>query len=92
MTDVVVPFGVPDDVAEQFERLTFEAIRRGMSRYSADAILHRIRWFYQIERGDTEFKCNNNWTAVLSRWFMTKHPQYYGFFETRVRRSEQAAA
>ena len=69
-----------------FEDLTWTVWERGFNRYSADAILHRVRWHYQIDHGDREFKCNNNWTADLARWFMKKHPQMVGFFEIRVRR------
>jgi len=77
---------VPIDVIMLFEKLTLEVIAAGHQRYSSDAVLHRIRWYFTVERGDREFKCNNNWTPELSRWFMYKHPQYDGFFATRVRR------
>lgn len=77
------PTDIPADVLGLFEELTFSAIRAGRKRYSSDAILHRIRWHYQIERGDDQFKCNDHWTAKLSRWFMEKHPEHAGFFETR---------
>lgn len=80
------PAGIPRDVCELFEKLAFEVITTGRTRYSSDAILHRIRWHFQIERGDADFKCNNNWTAGLSRWFMAKHPKHSEFFETRERR------
>jgi hypothetical protein len=30
------------------------------------------------------FKCNNNWTPKLSRWFMDNHPELGEFFETRA--------
>jgi hypothetical protein len=83
-----VPDGVPEQVAALFERLTFSLIDRGIAHYSSDAILHRIRWHYHVERGDREFKCNDHWTADLSRWFMNKHPRHVGFFETRVRKSQ----
>lgn len=76
--------GIPDDVSRLFERLTLKLINEnGFKHYSADAILHRIRWHFQVERRLREFKCNNNWTAVLARWFMQRHPEHEGFFETR---------
>lgn len=78
---------VPLEVRQHFERLSLEVARRGYSRYSSDAILHRIRWHYHIEKGDAEFKCNNNWTASLARWFMNIHPELGSFFETRIRKS-----
>lgn len=80
---------IPPEVLDMFERLTLYAIDRGRRRYSADAILHRIRWEMQIEKGDREFKCNDHWTSVLSRWFMDRHPEHAGFFETRKLASER---
>jgi hypothetical protein len=76
---------VPLDVRTLFEKLAFDVAARGHEHYSADAILHRIRWHYDIDVGDPDFKCNNNWTADLSRWFMDKYPQMDGFFRTRQR-------
>lgn len=77
---------IPGCIFTLFERFALNVINVGRKRYSADAILHRIRWHYQIERGDDSFKCNNDWTSELSRWFMEKHPEHLGFFETRTRR------
>jgi hypothetical protein len=79
--------GIPPEVYSLFEQLTFEVINRGLAHYSSDAILHRIRWHFHIERDDQDFKCNNNWTADLSRWFMKTHPEHDGFFEIRIRKS-----
>jgi hypothetical protein len=86
------PSGIPPEVCALYEKLTFDVIGRGFQRYSSDAILHRIRWHYQIDRGRREFKCNDHWTATLSRWFLTRHPEYRGFFELRVLRSERTHA
>lgn len=77
----------PLDVQEVYERLALQVIAAGYKRYSSDAILHRVRWHYQIEQGQRDFKCNDHWTAWLSRWFMQRHPEYDRFFETRVLRS-----
>lgn len=77
------PNGIPPDVYQQFETLVFEVMERGFRRYSADALLHRIRWHQQVERGNRDYKCNNNWTPQLARFFMERHPQHSGFFETR---------
>jgi hypothetical protein len=78
------PVGVPIDVAMLFERFALEVIRSGMDRYSARAIFHRMRWHHNIERGDRDYKLNNNWTPLLARWFMQKYPHHDGFFETRT--------
>ena len=80
---IAPPTVVPEDVVEVFERLAFNVIERGFEHYSARALLHRIRWHYRIEKGERDFKCNNNWTARLARWFMAEHPQHAGFFITR---------
>jgi len=81
------PPGVPPAIYALFERLALNVIATGRKRYSARAILHRIRWFHQIERGEgDDFKCNNNWTPAMSRWFMAKYPEHSEFFETRERR------
>ena len=87
---LIYPVSVPRDVSEMFEKLTFRVIATGKVRYSARAILHAIRWHYEIERGVREFKCNNNWTPTLSRWFMRKYPNTNGFFEIRTARLPRA--
>lgn len=61
-----------------------ERIRaKGHERYSADAILHRIRWHYHIERGERDFAINNDFASRYSRLLMTVDPSFAGFFETR---------
>lgn len=77
---------IPQVVYNKFEELTLHLINQGWPRYSSDAILHRIRWHMRVDKGDREFKCNDHWTSHLSRWFMAKHPEHEGFFETRERR------
>lgn len=84
------PDGVPHDVCDLFEKLTLQVKNSGLNHYSADAILHRIRWDHQVERGIHDFKANNNWTSKLSRWLMDKRPDLKGFFETRERRHDHA--
>ena len=79
------PAGVPAEVCILFERLALEVAKAGFARYSADAVLHRIRWHEQIERGNRGFRANNNWTAPLARWFLKRNPQLPGFFELRDR-------
>ena len=79
------PEGVPPEVCALFDRLALDLIKRGFDRYSADAILHQIRWQMHMMRGDRTFKCNDHWTAPLARWFMAKHPKHNKFFELRER-------
>ena len=78
------PFGVPPEVLALFEKLALHIRERGFKRYSSDAILHRIRWHYHFERGLRDFKCNNNWTAPMARWCLSKYPgELENFFELR---------
>lgn len=79
------PEGVPGEVCLTFEKLALELLGLGFKRYSADAILHRVRWHWQVERGDRGFKANNNWTAPLARWFLARNPNAANFFELRER-------
>jgi hypothetical protein len=79
------PDGVPANVCLTFEKLALDLRSMGFPRYSADAILHQVRWHWQVERGDRGFKANNNWTAPLARWFLARNPNAAGFFELRER-------
>lgn len=78
--------------AELAEQVRDSMVRRGrVPRYSADAIGHRIRWHYQVEKGDDEFKFNNDHTSYLARRLMRVKPATFNpeggvpFFETRAR-------
>ena len=79
------PPGIPDHVADMFVELANQVRARGFTKYSARAILHRLRWHYQIERGDIHFKVNNNYSARMARWYMKNIPGTLGFFEIRDR-------
>lgn len=78
-----MPDGVPVDVCLLFEQLALVVRAAGFERYSARAILHRIRWHEAVEKGNREFRANNNWSAALARWFLAAHPELPNFFETR---------
>lgn len=77
------PDGIPTEICDLFENLALEVSRLGRKRYSADAIAHRLRWHFHIERNQEDFKLNNNSVAVLSRWFLKRHPELPNFFELR---------
>jgi len=80
------PSYIPEDVCKKFEDLAFDAWEEGFDLYSARTILERIRWHYQVERGNREFKCNDHWSPDLARWFLRRHPHMTGFFNLRERR------
>jgi hypothetical protein len=84
------PEGIPGDVCRYFEQQALELIALGFKRYSADAILHRARWHWQVERKDHGFKINNSWGAPLARWFVARNPDAAGFFEMRESRTKAA--
>lgn len=72
-----------------FRKFTRIARNAGLPKYSADAILHRIRWHLDVEVIHTEadidpFKINNNYSAHYARKMMKRNPAFQGFFETRV--------
>lgn len=81
---MIYPPDIPIEVCDKFIELAREVKRTGLRRYSADAILHRIRWHFIIEQRRGNWKCNNNLTAPLARWAMTHHPDLAGFFATRA--------
>jgi hypothetical protein len=69
------------DVWKAFEGLTLDVISKGR-RVGAKAIIERVRWDAEIERGE-EWKVNNNWAPYYARVFEIKHPRYSGFFAKR---------
>jgi hypothetical protein len=72
-----------------FVRFTFDAINAGHRNYSADAVLHRVRWETSVASKGAEFKCNNNWTAFYARKFHKLYPQHKGFFRLRVSKADE---
>jgi hypothetical protein len=80
------------EVWKWFEGFAFEAIGSGLTRYSADAICHRIRWYVAVERRESAIKINNNFAAYYARLFVELHPQHAEFFERRELISERRDA
>tara|TARA_R110000824_G_scaffold77915_4_gene196854 strand:+ start:7921 stop:8271 length:351 start_codon:yes stop_codon:yes gene_type:complete len=63
-----------------FEKFALD-VARHRERYSAKAIIERMRWHYNFEvNGDYEFKLTNSFTAYYARYFLHKHPELKGFF------------
>jgi len=77
---------------ELFVKFTFQVIARNLAHYSADAVVHRIRWFTNIETMGDPFKINNNFVTCYARMFHRTYPEHYGFFELRQRISDRKAA
>jgi hypothetical protein len=76
-----------------FERFAFDAIRAGRKRFSAHAVIHRIRWYTQVETKSRDgFKINNNWFPFYARLFMRDHPEHEGFFCLRAAAADDEPA
>lgn len=76
------------EVWEAFVRHTFQLIDVGATRYSADAVVHRIRWERDLRNQFLAFpvgksKINNDYVAHYARMFMDTFPQHSGFFRLR---------
>ena len=71
-------------VYDLFEQFTFEAINKGHKKLSAWLIINRVRWETDVVTTGNEFKISNDYIAFYSRLFMSKHPQYEGFFRVNT--------
>lgn len=80
---VTTPDGIPQEICALFEQLAMQVRARGIEHFSADALLHRIRWEFHVERGQGDYKVNNNFSAPLARWLIKKRPEFSGFFALR---------
>ncbi len=76
-----------EHVYRLFVRFTREAIATGHKHYSADAIVHRMRWHTSVEARGDDFKINNNFVTFLARRFADEHPKHAEFFRMRGRRA-----
>lgn len=74
-----------------FERFAFERMAVGFTHYSADAILHRIRWETDAAHGGSP-KINNDAAAFYARKFQARHPSRAGFFRTRRSAADETSA
>jgi len=70
-------------VWELFVRFTKQLIARGFKHYSADAVLHRVRWETAVETTGDAFKVNNNFVSGYARKFEREYPEHAGFFRMR---------
>jgi hypothetical protein len=71
------------EIWQQFKDATFALIKVGRKHFSADAILHSIRFNTAI-RGGSDFKINNNYSSMYSRMFTANFPEHKEFFEQRI--------
>ena len=76
------------DIYDLFRRLAFEKIALGFKHYSADAVLHVVRWHFTTSTSNGAPKINNNYTAHYARLFHKDFPEYDGFFLTRKSKAD----
>jgi hypothetical protein len=79
-------------VFDLFMRYVGQLRSAGRTRYSADAVMHRIRWHLAVEVRATEPgpKLNDHYTRRYARLAAATDPTLLGFFETRRLRSGAA--
>lgn len=80
------------EVYRLFVRFSRRAKEAGRVRFSADAVLHRIRWEVEVETRGDSFKINNDWAAFYARKAMTEFADLDGFFSLRKQTSERGRA
>lgn len=79
-------------VYEAFKRFAKEA-RQRRDHFAARDIIHRIRWWTEIESNDADgFKINNNWSPFYARLLIKDDPTFAGFFELRRAAADREAA
>lgn len=62
----------------------------GFDHYSMDALAHRLRWHYDVEKKAEEpFKFNDHYTAFYARLIMAREPDLSNLFELRKQRSKE---
>lgn len=76
------------EVWRLYVRFARQAMASGHTRYSSDAIVHRIRWEVDMDisrlPGD-KFKINDHFTALYARKFVNEYPEHAAFFAMRGR-------
>jgi hypothetical protein len=76
------------DIWRLFEKLTLQLLAQGKNHYSADAILHVVRFHYDTSTSGECPKINNNFSACYSRKWAMCHPRQSGFFERRKSKAD----
>lgn len=71
------------EVWELFVRFCERLRGLGFKHYSADAVLHQIRWHHHVEYQRADFKINDHFSSRYARKLMAQRPEFAGFFELR---------
>lgn len=74
-----------EHVWKEFIRWSRESKKSGRKRYSASAIVHRMRWDTEVVSRN-RFKMSDSVTPYLSRLLMAEYPEEFaGYFTTHSR-------
>jgi hypothetical protein len=85
--------GAHPEVFAEFKRLALEARRRGHEHYSADGILHVVRWHTSVNpQKDEGFKINNDFSSRYARKLIAEDGTFATFFELRALKSDRRVA
>lgn len=70
-------------VYSMFKIFACQLRQGGLSHYGSKAIMERIRWHFEVEHKQKDFKVNNNYASCYARLLMREAPEFKGFFELR---------
>lgn len=66
-----------------FDKFARQVLQAGYRRYSADAVIHRIRWHTSVVAKNADFRISNNHSPYYARLWMRDNPQHAGLFQLR---------
>lgn len=72
---------------DRFCELALEAIRKGHTRWSGDAIVHVMRWLEGVPTKGDEYRFDNSYVSLMVRVFQERYPEHSAFFVTKKRRA-----
>lgn len=76
------------EVYASFRHFAGVMLARGHQHYSADGIMHIVRFHTEANVAhDGGFKINNNFVALYARKLVAADPSFAGFFAFRIRRT-----
>jgi hypothetical protein len=76
------------EIYEEFKRRVSQLWNSGKRHYSADGILHVIRFHTALTgKPRDSYKINNNFSSFYVRLWQKEHPERADFFETRAQKS-----
>lgn len=71
------------EVYAKLVQLARDARSSGLRHYGMRALWERMRWHFQVENRDEDFKLNDHYPPYYSRLIMQREKDLEGFFETR---------